>query len=81
MIRPSAGRDGGSYRFDLPVGMNKKISLQDKKMTRQRQSPLDQVICPSGNLGRGLVISEERNRHFVSGRTAEYAIGYALDGL
>jgi hypothetical protein len=29
------GRDGGSYTFDLPDGMKRKISLRDKKMTRQ----------------------------------------------
>jgi hypothetical protein len=34
---PLTGRDGGSYSFDLPVGMNRKISLRDKKMTRQRK--------------------------------------------
>jgi hypothetical protein len=35
--RPSGGRDGGSYTFDLPDGMNKKISLPCQKMTRQRK--------------------------------------------
>jgi hypothetical protein len=33
--RPSAGRDGGSCTFDLPVGMKENISLRCKKMTRQ----------------------------------------------
>jgi hypothetical protein len=46
--RPSSGRDGGSYRFDLPVGMKRKISLRCKKMTRQRDDSLDRLICPSG---------------------------------
>ncbi|MEH2562989.1 hypothetical protein [Bradyrhizobium sp. AZCC 2289] len=68
---PLKGQDGGSYTFDLPVGMNKKISLRDRKMTRQRNSAFEQVICPSGNLGRGLMISD----NVIFGRTADYAFG------
>jgi hypothetical protein len=46
--RPSSGRDGERYTFDLPVGMNRKISLRCKKMTRQRNHWIERVICPSG---------------------------------
>jgi hypothetical protein len=48
--RPSVGRDGGGYRFDLGFGKT-EIFLQ-MGLDRQKHEPL--LICPSGAIGLNL---------------------------